>query len=135
VSDWVSDYYADVDALRLDAYVQRHAADASVVFGNNPPAVGHTAIAETVGGLFAALSGMRHEQRNKWFVDGGDTAVVEVLVHYRTKGGAEVAVPAVSLLDRGPDGLVRSLRVHIDMAPVFAALADEAADRTEVVGP
>lgn len=135
MSDWISDYYSDVDALRLDAVVRRHAADASVVFGNNPPAVGHDAIAETIGGLFDALSGMRHENRNTWFVNGGDTAVVEALVHYRTKGGAEVAVPAVSLLDRGPEGLVRSLRVHIDMSPVFAALAEETAERTEVVGP
>ena len=59
-------------------------------------------------------------------VDGGDSAVFEVVSHYTTKGGAHVAMPCVSLLDRAADGRVRSLRVHIDLAPLFAQMAAEA---------
>ena len=44
MSTWIDDYYADVDAMRLEAYVDRHSDDAAVVFGNNPPAVGKEAI-------------------------------------------------------------------------------------------
>lgn len=84
-----------------------------------------------MGGIFAAVLGMRHEQRNVWFVNGGDSAVVEALVHYSTPGGTVVALPSVSLLDRDQAGMVRSLRVHMDMTPLFAQLAGEAApDRT-----
>jgi hypothetical protein len=38
-----------------------------------------------------------------------------------------VSVPCVSLLDRAPGGKVQSLRVHIDLAPLFAQTAAEAA--------
>lgn len=78
-----------------------------------------------VGGLLAALEGVRHEQRDVWFVDGSDTAVVEALVHYTTRGGATVALPSVSLLDRDREGKVRSLRLHTDLGPLFAQLATE----------
>ena len=43
-SDWVTDYYADVDALRLEPCVARHAQDAGVVFGHQPPTGGLAAI-------------------------------------------------------------------------------------------
>ena len=127
MSDWITDYYADVDGMRLQAYVDRHTDDAEVVFGNNPPAVGRQAIGEAIGGFWSMIGGLRHERRNLWFVDEGRTAVLEVLVHYTTKGGAEVTMPCVSLLDRAADGRVSSLRVHIDLAPLFERIGAEAA--------
>jgi hypothetical protein len=36
-------------------------------------------------------------------------------------------VPCVSLLDRAADGRVSSLRVHIDLAPLFERIGAEAA--------
>jgi hypothetical protein len=43
-------------------------------------------------------------------------------------------VSCVSLLDRNADGKVTSLRVHIDLAPLFAQIgAEQAADRPETV--
>jgi hypothetical protein len=131
MSDWVSDYYADIDALKLDSFVERHSEDARIVFGNNPPVTGSKAIEELVAVMFGPLSGLRHERRNTWYLDGGDTAVVEALVHYSTKGGGQVAVPSVSLVDRGSDGLVRSLRVYVDVAPVLARIAAESDGRTQ----
>lgn len=130
MSDWITDYYADVDALRLESYLDRHTDDAEVVFGNNPPAVGRQAIGEAIGGFWSMIGGLRHERRNLWFVDDGATAVLEVLVHYTTKGGAEVSLPCVSLLDRAADGKVRSLRVHIDLAPLFERIGAEAAPQS-----
>jgi ketosteroid isomerase-like protein len=127
MSDWITDYYADVDGMRLQSYVDRHTDDAEVVFGNNPPAVGKQAIGEAIGGFFAMIGGLRHERRNLWFVNDGNTAVLEALVHYTTKGGAAVTVPTVSLLDRAPDGRISSLRIHIDLAPLFERIGAEAA--------
>lgn len=126
MSDWTTTYYDDVDAMRLEPYVAQHAEDAEVIFGNNPPAVGRAAIADSIGGFWSAIGGLRHERRNVWSVNDGDTAVLEVVTHYTTKGGAAVAVPCVSILDRDPStGLVTSLRVHIDLAPLFAQMASE----------
>jgi len=133
MSTWIDDYYADVDAMRLEAFVERHGDDASVVFGNNPPSVGKEAIRAAIGGFWSMIGGLRHERRNLWFVNDGATAVLEVVTHYTTKGGAAVAVPCVSLLDRSADGKVTSLRVHIDLAPLFAQIGAEQAERPETV--
>lgn len=119
ISDWISHYYADVDAMRLDSFVNRHTEDAVFVFGNNPPVVGKPAIAEAMTALWSVVDGMRHERRNLWFVDDCDTAIIESHVHYTTKSGKEVVVPSVSVVDRGSHGLVTSLRVHLDLSPLF----------------
>jgi len=133
MSTWIDDYYADVDAMRLEAYVERHSDDAVVVFANNPPAVGKEAIGATIGGFWSMIGGLRHERRNLWFVNDGDTAVLEVVTHYTTKGGAGISVPCVSLLDRNADGKVTSLRVHIDLAPLFERIGAEQAEQPEGV--
>ncbi|MGI5132942.1 nuclear transport factor 2 family protein [Pseudonocardia sp. CA-107938] len=132
MSDWITDYYADVDAMRLDEYVARHTSDATVVFANNPPAVGRAAIKEAIGGFFSLIGGLRHEVRNRWDVNDGTTCVLEVVTHYTTKGGAAVPLPCVSILDRAPDGLVSSLRIHIDLAPLFATLQAESQETAAV---
>jgi len=119
--------------MRLEAFVERHSDDAAVVFGNNPPAVGKEAIGANIGGFWSMIGGLRHERRNLWFVNDGDTAVLEVVTHYTTKGGAEVPVPCVSVLDRDADGKVTSLRVHIDLAPLFERIGAERSEQSETV--
>lgn len=128
MSNWFTEYYADVDAMNLESYVARHTDDAEVVFGNMPASVGPEAIGAGIGGFWSMIGGLRHEVRNLWFVNDGTTAVSEATVHYTTHGGAEVSVPAVSLLDRAADGRVSSLRVHIDLAPLFAQIGAESAE-------
>lgn len=123
-SDWISHYYADIDAMRVQSFVNRHSEDAVLVFGNNPPLVGKAAIAEAMKQFWDLLESSYHERRNLWFADEGDTAIVEWHVHYETKSGRKFTVPSVSVLDRGPDGLVTSLRVHVDLAPLYEELDD-----------
>lgn len=125
MSDWITDYYSDVDGMRLEPYVARHAENAEVVFGNNPPAVGRAAIGEAIGGFWTLIGGLRHEVHHRWDVDDGATVVLEVTTHYTTHGGTAVPLPCVSILDRDAEGLVTSLRVHIDLAPLFAAIGAE----------
>lgn len=123
-SDWISHYYADVDAMRVQSFVNRHSEDAVLVFGNNPPIVGKAAISEAMKQFWALIESSYHERRNLWFVDEGDTAIVEWHVHYETKSGRRFTVPSVTVLDRGPDGLVTSLRVHVDLSPLYEELDD-----------
>jgi ketosteroid isomerase-like protein len=133
MSSWIDDYYADVDAMRLEAFVERHSDDATVVFGNNPPAVGKEAIRAAIGGFWSMIGGLRHERRNLWFINDGDTAVLEAVTLYTTKGGAKVPVPCVSLLDRNADGKVSSLLFYIDLAPLFERIGAEQTERPETV--
>jgi hypothetical protein len=120
---WLVDYYQDVDNMALEPYVERHTEDAVVHFGNNPPAVGRQQISESIGGFFGMIGGLRHEFVNVWEQDG--TTILEAVVHYRTKDDQRVAVPSVSLLHRQGD-LVDSLRIHIDVAPLFALMGPPA---------
>src|SRR6266540_4061819 len=63
MATWIDEYYADVDAMRLEPYVERHSDDAAVVFGNNPPAVGKQAISAAIGGFWSMIGGLRHGRR------------------------------------------------------------------------
>jgi len=126
MSEWIDSFYADIDAQLTDRVLNRFAPDGEMVFGNNPPAIGHAAIREVLDNLRQALGGMRHEWCNRWTVDGG-SLVLEARVHYFTRGGSEVVLPCVTLIDRDAAGLVSSLRILIDAAPLFAALGAEAA--------
>ena len=114
---WLTQYYADVDGQRMDAFLAHHTKDAQVFFGNNPPAVGHEAIRGAIGGLWSAIDGLRHRFIHVW--QDGPTALLECTVTYFRKDGKTVTVPCFSVLDTR-DGKVSQLRVHIDLAPVFA---------------
>jgi ketosteroid isomerase-like protein len=117
MADWVSEYYDDVDNMRLDEWVGRHTDDAVVTFANNPPARGKEEIAQNIGGFWSMIGGLQHNIVNRWDVDG--TTILEVDVDYTRSDGAHVNVPCTSILHRKGD-LVDELRVYIDIAPVFA---------------
>ncbi|GAA1835200.1 hypothetical protein GCM10009836_11940 [Pseudonocardia ailaonensis] len=121
MSDWVRDFYATLDALDLAAFLARFTDDAVLVLGNQPPAVGKDQITGVLGGMFAALSGLHHEYRAVHEVPGG--AVCELTVTFTLHDGAQVTVPAMDALDRGPDGRITAMRVAVDLAPLMARLA------------
>ena len=99
MSDWIHACYTDIDAMDLPAVLDRFSADGEIVFGNNPPAVGHTAIGELLTGFWSTIAGMRHEWRHRWTVDE-TTAVLETRVHYTTHAGTDVTVPCVTVCER-----------------------------------
>jgi ketosteroid isomerase-like protein len=114
---WIVDYYDDVDHMRLDEWVARHTDDVVVRFGNNPQARGKEEVAQNIGGFFSTIAGLKHHFVNTWEVD--DTTLLEMDVEYTRKDGADVTVPCVTIL-RKDGNLVDSIRIFIDLAPVFA---------------
>jgi ketosteroid isomerase-like protein len=125
--DWLEAYYADVDAMRLDEYVEHHTDDAVVTFANMPSSVGKDQIREAIGGFWSTIGGLRHEIHHR--LDDGDRTIIQATCHYTTKGGAPVPIPVASALTREGDK-VSSLTVYIDLAPLFAAAAAEAEPAT-----
>jgi len=110
MSDWITDYYTDVDAMNLRAFVDRHTDDAVVQFATSHPRWAKEAIGAAIGGFWSTIGGLRHERRNLWLVNDGGTCVFEAILHYTTR--ARRGRPAcVSILDRAPEGRVCSLRV------------------------
>lgn len=123
MADWLEDYYADVDAMRLDAFVERHTDDAVVTFGNNPPSVGKEEIRTSIGGFWSTIAGLRHEIQHRY--DAGDRTMIQAICHYTRQDGSHVPIPVASALSRR-DGKVASLTVYIDLAPLFASAPADA---------
>lgn len=125
MSNWMAEYFRVVDSMDMDAFLDMHTDDCVVEFANNPSAVGKQQISEAIGALWAAIAALRHEPRNRWFTDDG-TGVQEGMTVYTTHGGTEVPLPVTSILTQR-DGKVNSLRVYMDIAPLFAQVGSEAA--------
>ena len=117
MGDWIEEYFADVDAMRLDEFVERHTDDAVVSFNDNPPAEGKEQIRETIGGFWQMIDGLSHEIKNRYEDDGN--VILESDVHYKRKDGQEVTVKTVSILHRDGD-LVDRLTFYNDPTPIFA---------------
>ena len=114
---WYSDMYANVDAMRLDAFVASLTPDVEVVVGNNPAMKGRQAVKEGIGHFFSSIAGLKHRFEN--VVEGQGLTFLEAKVDYRRKDGREVTVPVMTVLERNGD-LVKSLRIYFDVAPVYA---------------
>lgn len=116
---WVRRYYDDVDHMRIDEYMAWHTPDVTVQFGNNPPAHGTAEVRGAISHFWEIIGGLRHHFVNVW--DTGDgTTVLEARIDYTRLDGRVVTTPCVTLLHRDTDGQVDSVRIHIDLAPVFA---------------
>jgi ketosteroid isomerase-like protein len=114
---WFSDLYANVDAMRLDAFVAGLSPDVEVVVGNNPAMKGREAVKQGIGHFWSTIAGLEHHFVN--VVEGQGLTVLEAKVDYRRKDGREVTVAAVTVLERN-GGLVKSMRIYLDVAPVYA---------------
>ena len=117
MSDWIRDYFDDVDNMRLDDWIARHTDDVVVAFGNNPPAHGKEAVAGNIGYFWSLIGGLKHNIVHVHEADG--TTILESRVDYLRKDGETVTVPSTSIIHRSGD-LVDALRIYIDLAPVFA---------------
>jgi hypothetical protein len=114
---WFSDLYANVDAMRLDAFVAGLTQDVEVVVGNNPAMNGRQAVKEGIGYFWSTIQGLKHNFVN--VVEGQGLTFLEVKVDYLRKDGRQVTIPVVTVLERDGE-LVKSLRIYFDVAPVYA---------------
>ena len=114
---WFSDLYADIDAMRLDAFAASLAPDVRVVVGNNPVMEGRQAAKEGIGYFFSTIKGLKHHLVN--VVESNGLTFLEANVEYLRKDGKTVTIPVVTVLERSGE-LVNSLRIYFDVAPVYA---------------
>jgi ketosteroid isomerase-like protein len=117
VSEWVTRYFADVDRLDLDVFLNWLSDDIVVKWANADPYVGKEQVAAAISGFYQAIDGMQHELINVYELDG--EAIAEANVFYTRKDGRRVRVAAMTVLRRVGE-LVSELRVYLDTAPVFA---------------
>ena len=114
---WFSDMYDSNDAMRLDEFAANLAPDVRLVVGNNPPINGWEAAKQGIGYFWSTIAGLKHRTVN--VAESNGLTFLEANVEYLRKDGRSVTVPAVTVLERNGD-LVKSLRIYIDVAPVYA---------------
>lgn len=114
---WFSDFYASIDAMRLDEFAAGLAPDVKFVVGNNPAMTGREAAKQGIGHFFSTIAGLKHHMVN--VAESNGLTFLEANVEYLRKDGRSVTVPTVTVLERSGD-LVTSLRIYFDVTPVYA---------------
>ncbi|MCH8569657.1 MAG: nuclear transport factor 2 family protein [Balneolales bacterium] len=115
---WLKSKYEAVDAMDAGAYRTFLSEDCELQFGNNPVVKCNN---EIIGGLqhfWDAINGLDHSFINLLGTDNQIAA--EALIDYTRKDSKVVTVPCVSIIERNRDGLASSVRIFIDVEPVFA---------------
>ena len=114
---WFSPMYRAVDAMAMDGFLAGLTEDAEVTFGNHPALKGKAAVQQGVGAFWQSIRGLTHRFIN--VVEGDAHSALEAKVDYVRVDGSVVTVPCVSMLTR-EGGLICSLRIYIDIGPVYA---------------
>jgi ketosteroid isomerase-like protein len=114
-AEWVADYFHMVDRMDPDELVSWYTDDCSFAFANNPPALGKQAIVDALRSFYALISSMRHERRGVWL--DRESAVWEANVHFQTKTGKAMILPAVSILNLH-GGKIKDFRMYMDPTPI-----------------
>lgn len=116
--EWYLDYLAAVDHVDAERYGEFLADDCEFQFGNQPVVKGRRNIIEGLKQFWSTYNGEEHVLLN---ILGDDRCfALEALNIYNRKDGRKVTCPAVAITERDEDGLVTSVRVFIDIAPLYA---------------
>ena len=114
---WLTSKYEAVDSMNADAYRTFLSEDCELQFGNNPIVKCNN---EIIGGLkhfWDSINGLDHSFIN---ILGKDNQIAaEALIDYARKDGKVVTVPCITIIERNQDGMASSVRIFIDVAPVF----------------
>ena len=116
--EWYLDYLSAMDKLDIDAYARYLAEDCELQFGNNSIVKGKDNVVEALRAFWATIDGDEHNLQN---IFGNDNNfVLEAFNTFKLKDGKTVTVPAVAITEKDSEGLVISVRLFMDVAPLFA---------------
>lgn len=116
--EWYRQYLSAVDETNAEKFAEFLAEDCEFQFGNQPTVAGRQNIVEGLKQFWATYDGEEHVLLNILGTD--DCFALEALNVYKRKDGKEVTCPAVAITERNDKGLVKSFRVFIDIAPLYA---------------
>jgi ketosteroid isomerase-like protein len=117
MADWLREFYDDVDNGRIDSLAERCTEDLSFQVGGMSPINGRAAVMEAERQFLTSITSHSHRFINVF--NDEDTTVMEAVVTYIRVDGTAVDVPCTSILHRS-DELVDSIRVYLDITPVYA---------------
>jgi ketosteroid isomerase-like protein len=113
---WFGAMYRAIDTMAMDRFLAGLTEDVEVTFGNHPSLKGKAAVQQGIGAFWQSIRGLTHHWVN--VIESGAHVVLEAKVDYVRADGRMVTVPCVTMLTCEGE-LVRSLRIYIDIAPVY----------------
>lgn len=117
------EYLEVLDRYDIDRFANFLSDDVRVQFNNDEPLTGKDTAVQGMGGFWASIQdlgyGLTHEPWNIYGTD--DHYVLEALNHYDRPDGRRITIHAVAFTDRDDAGLVTSIRVYQDLAPLYEA--------------
>lgn len=115
---WYLAYLNAMDQLDIASYASFLADDCEMQFGNNATIKGKKDVVEGLKAFWATIDGDDHNLQN---IFGDDrNFVLEALNTFKRKDGKTVTIPAVAITERNLEGLVTSVRLFMDVTPIFA---------------
>ena len=114
---WFSALYRSIDAMAMDGFLAGLTEDAEVTFGNHPALKGKAAVQQGIGAFWQSIRGLTHDFIN--VVESGADSALEARIDYVRADGSVVTIPCVTMVTREGE-LIRSLRVYLDIGPVYA---------------
>lgn len=115
---WIQELYRFNDSFNLEGFLSNLAPECTLQFGNAPLAPNKQAIAKAIGDFFQSIAGMNHQMLN--LLEHKDLIVMEAAIDYVRKSDQKtVTTPCVTTFRRKEDGLVREIKIFIDVAPLY----------------
>ena len=108
-----------VDAGDAAGFARWFAEDTTYTFGNAETLVGRAAVQAATAQAARAIRGLRHDVDQ--VVEVGDQLFCRFTIHGLDASDRPVALPCVTVIWLGADGLVVDYRVHMDAAPLLPA--------------
>lgn len=127
MSDWIRDYYDEVDAMNASGSVAHFTDDGTFQLGNLPVAVGRAEIAAASQAFWDRIAGLRHDFTHRH--TDGNTEIIESDVTYELKNGSTVTITGIAVLECEGDAIAHS-RSYIDLAPIWESAARPTQDET-----
>ena len=115
---FVRDHWLSIEALDMDKFLSFFAVDCTMGFASYPLVHGLEGVRAMIGPVFVGVAGMRHQRMGLWVDDDATVARGEVTDTRHDK--STVTIPFMTHFVLA-EGRIRSTRVCIDVAPLYAA--------------
>ncbi len=115
--EWLKRVYVAVDAKDAVQFGSFFSEKCELVFGNNPALGSRELIVEVIRDFFSGLKGLDHSFIN--ILGSDDYFAAETVIDYTRLDDKVVTVPAVTIIERDDSGACTSLRIFIDLTPVY----------------
>ncbi len=117
MAPWFGSLYRAIDDMAMEPFLAGLTEDVEVTFGNHPSLKGKPAVQQGIGAFWKSIRGLTHHFVN--VVESGAQSALEAKIDYVRADGNVVTLPCVTMVTREGE-LVRSLRIYIDIGPVYA---------------